>query len=590
LNAAIEVALVDSTAALNDDGVGEEEELIKQTRNALSKSSIAAPSQQDKLDAYSYYVEDAALLANAVNVDDDDATSVASGCDGGSGYIEDMALSNKANANSGNDDDDAGSDKVYSTTMLGLDSSSPPISTVDAVTGAQITLHSKPRSDGALGTVSNSPSVRPKVSSFVTPERRSPMPVSFNVPPSSASSSTATPPPRAVKPRSLSPTSGLLKSSDSVGSQSSSSSNASAAAATGLGNSHTTANAATGGAANSNTTPDSGNWNLRFQQIFSVTQRFTTNTPQSEIMHWNLEMLHLSQVSASNLTFGSHVASQDFIYSCVTYGRIIISELYLPVEKKTIKPIDMGGVAGGTKYQALNIVFKFAVDDKGFYGSDYAAAKVAGCELRGLMAYFNCDVQNLHFPLMSLVDYRGFRLIAMSILPIDRTTLVYGSNDAGLTMHNKSTRLAGKMKQAARQLNLATHLAGRDARHGTEVHSASDLEGHVGHDNKCYLVDFSRAMPPETPVSGVQMGHLYRLLRPEFVRRYRQPLCSDAFSSFIKHFDSQRHCAVVREATQVCARACVCECVATRARSRCAQELIEVVIPAFAPKLVEQVS
>ena len=52
----------------------------------------------------------------------------------------------------------------------------------------------------------------------------------------------------------------------------------------------------------------------------------------------------------------------------------------------------MGGVAGGRKYAVHSIVFKFAVDTDGFYGSDYAAAKVAGCELRGLMAYFNCNI------------------------------------------------------------------------------------------------------------------------------------------------------------------------------------------------------
>lgn len=66
--------------------------------------------------------------------------------------------------------------------------------------------------------------------------------------------------------------------------------------------------------------------------------------------------------------------SQDFIYaatSCVfstcfvhfvsRYGKIIISEYYLPVHHKTIKPIELGGVLGGQKYVVHNILFKFAV-------------------------------------------------------------------------------------------------------------------------------------------------------------------------------------------------------------------------------------
>jgi hypothetical protein len=75
----------------------------------------------------------------------------------------------------------------------------------------------------------------------------------------------------------------------------------------------------------------------------------------------------------------------------------------------------LGGFAGGEKYVVHNILFKFAVDVTGMLGSDYVAAKVAGNELRGLITYFNAGVPDLHVPLMALVDYLGFRLIAMSV-------------------------------------------------------------------------------------------------------------------------------------------------------------------------------
>jgi hypothetical protein len=47
-----------------------------------------------------------------------------------------------------------------------------------------------------------------------------------------------------------------------------------------------------------------------------------------------------------------------------------------------------------------------------------------GHELRGCMCYYNCAVAGLAVPLMCLVDYRGFRLIAITVLPIGRNTLV----------------------------------------------------------------------------------------------------------------------------------------------------------------------
>ena len=145
-------------------------------------------------------------------------------------------------------------------------------------------------------------------------------------------------------------------------------------------------------------------------------------------------------------------------------------------------------LSGGDKYIANNILFKFAVDSHGlFHGSDYAASKVAGHELKGLKAYFSLglgerkrkerereerrktkkiyyflflfwdkntkfihyyflfisffilllnililiyyffillEMTELRVPIMALVDYRGFRLIAISVLPVSGKSLV----------------------------------------------------------------------------------------------------------------------------------------------------------------------
>ena len=47
------------------------------------------------------------------------------------------------------------------------------------------------------------------------------------------------------------------------------------------------------------------------------------------------------------------------------------------------------------------------------------------------MAHSGLGVKELNFPLMALVDFRGFRLVAISVLPISKKSLIYGSNDAG---------------------------------------------------------------------------------------------------------------------------------------------------------------
>ena len=105
-----------------------------------------------------------------------------------------------------------------------------------------------------------------------------------------------------------------------------------------------------------------------------------------------------------------------------------------------------------------SLLFKFAIDDHGIYGDDDAAAsKVAGHELKGLMAYFNCNIPGLCFPLMALVDCRGYRLSCLSLLPVNANTLRYGSSDAGRTVFAADVELNEKIKQGAKILNLKPH-------------------------------------------------------------------------------------------------------------------------------------
>jgi hypothetical protein len=66
---------------------------------------------------------------------------------------------------------------------------------------------------------------------------------------------------------------------------------------------------------------------------------------------------------------------------------------------------------GGEKFLVKNILFKFATAESKheLFDSTEVAAKVAGHDLKGLIQYFNLGVDLLHFPLMVLVDYLGFR-------------------------------------------------------------------------------------------------------------------------------------------------------------------------------------
>lgn len=169
----------------------------------------------------------------------------------------------------------------------------------------------------------------------------------------------------------------------------------------------------------------------------------------------------------------------------------------------------------------------------------HAPQKVASNELTGLVHCFKCDVKGLHLPLMALIDYRGFRLTALSVLPIDKSTLVYGSDDGGVTVHNRTRLFASKMEQLSSLLNLMGHSV-----HGTKIYGPADLEGHRGSDGRLYLLDYARVMPPEYPLGEGDRDHkaiFHRLLRPELVKRSDVPLSSDALSKVIAFVRARSH-------------------------------------------------
>lgn len=84
------------------------------------------------------------------------------------------------------------------------------------------------------------------------------------------------------------------------------------------------------------------------------------------------------------------------------------------------------------------------------------------------------------------------------------------------------------IEEAGRLLNLKRHAVGPDPGHPIYMTTPADLEIHRGLDGLYYALDFSRLFPPEARQKGEKKGSfLYELLRPEFVMKYKIPLCPD---------------------------------------------------------------
>eukprot|EP00005_Dracoamoeba_jomungandri_P001158 CAMPEP_0174259450 /NCGR_PEP_ID=MMETSP0439-20130205/8271_1 /TAXON_ID=0 /ORGANISM="Stereomyxa ramosa, Strain Chinc5" /LENGTH=540 /DNA_ID=CAMNT_0015343339 /DNA_START=1049 /DNA_END=2668 /DNA_ORIENTATION=- len=141
---------------------------------------------------------------------------------------------------------------------------------------------------------------------------------------------------------------------------------------------------------------------------------------------------------------------------------------------------------------------------------------------------------------MACIDYRGFRLTAMAVLPVSDDTIVYGSNNSGEVVHQSDETIKQVMEEnIAKKLNLKPHIAGCKRNTAKLMSFPVDIEVHRV-DTPCgpeyYILDFARIFPCEPPRNKEEVeGIWYRLLRRELVQRCSKPLSPDSFTAFQKH-------------------------------------------------------
>ena len=295
----------------------------------------------------------------------------------------------------------------------------------------------------------------------------------------------------------------------------------------------------------------------------------TSNLTSTASSHsWNTAF-QTSLLSSSPTALSTTIA--DFAATASKYAVLLIAESHLPLTQRTYTPLlAAGGLAGGLKYLIHGILFKFALNVSGIYSSDAEACTAAGHEIKGMNAlqcavvstdtskYYKAtrdELTPLHFPLQIVIDFLGHRLIATSLLPTSHDTLKAGISSpsqlalphplpSGLT----DPPLLRTLTHASAALNLLPHHIGS---HATLISHCADLEAHRGHDNRVYVLDTARVLPPAHATSSrTPASHLTQLLRVEFVRRWTAPLSADALSRFTVIGERQREMQGVVAATR----------------------------------------
>ncbi|XP_044731040.1 clustered mitochondria protein homolog [Chrysoperla carnea] len=151
-----------------------------------------------------------------------------------------------------------------------------------------------------------------------------------------------------------------------------------------------------------------------------------------------------------------------------------------------------------------NIFFSLGFDVRDHYkelGGDAAAHVAPRNDLQGVRVYSAVDLAGLYTLGTVVIDYRGYRVTAQSIIPgiLEREqeqSVVYGSIDFGKTVLTNPKYLE-LLNKAGQQLKILPHNVFNDKGESVELCSSVECKGIIGNDGRHYILDLLRTFPPD---------------------------------------------------------------------------------------------
>ncbi|KAK6638065.1 hypothetical protein RUM44_008490 [Polyplax serrata] len=240
---------------------------------------------------------------------------------------------------------------------------------------------------------------------------------------------------------------------------------------------------------------------IRAEDTFSSKLGYEEHIP-GQTRDWNEELQTTRELPRKNLPerllreraiFKVH---SDFV-AAATRGALAVID-------GNVMAINPGEEAKMQMFIWNNIFFSLGFDVRDHYkelGGDAAAFVAPKNDLQGVRVYSVVDLPGLYTLGTVVIDYRGYRVTAQSIIPgiLEREqeqSVVYGSVDFGKTVisHPKYMELLSK---AGQQLKILPHNVLNDKNEEVELCSSVECKGIVGNDGRHYILDLLRTFPPD---------------------------------------------------------------------------------------------
>merc|ERR1719193_1339153 len=290
---------------------------------------------------------------------------------------------------------------------------------------------------------------------------------------------------------------------------------------------------------------------IRAEDAFSSKLGYEEHIP-GQTRDWNEELQTTRELPRKNLPerllreraiFKVH---SDFV-SAATRGAMAVID-------GNVMAINPGEEAKMQMFIWNNIFFSLGFDVKDHYkdlGGDAAAYVAPRNDLQGVKVYNAVDLEGLFTLGTVVLDYRGYRVTAQSIIPgiLEREqeqSVVYGSIDFGKTVvtHPKYMDL---LQKAGSQLKILPHSVINDKSEEIGLCSSVECKGIIGNDGRHYILDLLRTFLPDVnflKVEGVELSkeatalgfpveHRHKLscLRQELIEAFVEA----RYVQFVKH-------------------------------------------------------
>ncbi|CAF0752547.1 unnamed protein product [Adineta ricciae] len=220
-----------------------------------------------------------------------------------------------------------------------------------------------------------------------------------------------------------------------------------------------------------------------------------------------------------------------------------------------------------------NMFFSLGFDVKEHYkdfGGDAAAHAAPTNDLQGVRAINTIDIDGLHTLGTVVVDYRGMRVTAQTIVPgkslfftknestenvigilekEQEQSVVYGSTDFGKTCATND-KYKELLEKVAAMLKVKPHSIKTEKGDIVELLTAVECKGIIGNDGRHYLLDLLRMMPPDLNYLPVDVEHISPLMKQlNYPQTYKHRLCclrQELIDAFIeqKYVDFYRSIAL----------------------------------------------